>query len=78
VNQKYGLHCGKQFCDQLKIQVAAHNTKEVIVQKSIMNQKKGEISKLTNTTTNPWMQDTRSTNQALRRHATQKAYTQEY
>jgi len=62
VDQKYGLHCSKQFCDQSKIQAAAHSTKGVIVQKSIMKQKKGEISKLTNTATNPWMQDTRSLN----------------
>ena len=62
VNQKYGLLCSKKFCDQLKEQVADHSTKGVIVQKSIMKQKKGEISKLTNTTTNPWMQDTRSLN----------------
>jgi hypothetical protein len=62
VNQKYGLHCSKKFCDQLKIQVAAHSTKGLINQKSIMKQKKGEISKLTNTATNPWMQDTRSLN----------------
>jgi hypothetical protein len=141
MNQKYGLHCSKKFCDQLKIQVAAHSTnsvfglrrrtvkndpiqkqklaalfaspdgtvhhrlippqvifcdqlipqkaaddhvlqksnvymilanegsthsvcygslnqtryKGVIVQKSVMKQKKGEISKLTNTTTNACM-----------------------
>ena len=47
---------------QLKIQVAAHSTRGVIVEKSIMKQKKGQISKLTNTATNPWMQDTRSLN----------------
>jgi hypothetical protein len=46
----------------LKIQVAADNTEGVIVQKSIMKQKKGKISKLTNTTTNPWMKDTRFLN----------------
>jgi len=44
----------------LKIQVAAHSTKGVIVQKSIMKQKKGEISKLTNTTTDPLVQETRT------------------
>jgi hypothetical protein len=43
-----------------------------------MNQQKEEIKKLTNTIRNPWMQDTRSSNEALRRDATQKAYTQEY
>jgi len=46
----------------LKIQVAADNTKGVIVQKSIMRQKKGKVSKLTNTATNPWMKDTRFLN----------------
>jgi hypothetical protein len=60
VNQKYALHCSKQFCDQLKIQAATHSTKGVIVQKSIMKQKKGGISKLTNTATNPWIQETRT------------------
>jgi hypothetical protein len=29
MNQKYGLHCSKKFCDQLKIQVAAHSTNSV-------------------------------------------------
>ena len=67
VNQKYGMYCSKKFCDQLKIQVAAHSTEGVIVQKSIMKQMKGEISKPTNTATNPWMQDTRSLNNSSTR-----------
>jgi hypothetical protein len=39
VDQKYGLHCSKQFCDQSKIQAAAQSSKGVIVQKSTMKQK---------------------------------------